>query len=93
MPVQLEEVPLEQGVFKQRKTHPSSSISRDAPEPPMANRPETNDRAGCTQDAIAIATAFESLKNSLETILTRLSRTNEHSERVSRRVLKKPRCY
>ena len=39
-----------------------------------------------------MATAFEPLKRSLETFLTRLSRTNERSER-SRRVFKKARCY
>ena len=36
--------------------------------------------------------AFERLKRSLETFLTRLSRTNERSEK-SRRVFRKPRCY
>ena len=39
-----------------------------------------------------MATAFEPLNTSLETFLTRLSRTNERSEK-SRRVFKKPRCY
>ena len=39
-----------------------------------------------------MATAFEPLNRSLETILTRLSRSNERSEK-SRRVFKKPRCY
>ena len=39
-----------------------------------------------------MATAFEPLNRSLETFLTRLSRTNERSEK-SRRVFKKPRCY
>ena len=38
-----------------------------------------------------MATAFEPLNISLETFLTRLSRTNEGSEK-SRRVFKKPRC-
>ena len=39
-----------------------------------------------------MATSFEPLNSSLETFLTRLSRTNERSEK-SRRVFKKPRCY
>ena len=39
-----------------------------------------------------MATAFEPLNRSLETFLTRLSRTIERSEK-SRRVFKKPRCY
>ena len=39
-----------------------------------------------------MATAFEPLNMSLETFLTRLSRTNERSEK-SRRVIRKPRCY
>ena len=39
-----------------------------------------------------MATAFEPLSRSLETFLTRLSRTSERSEK-SKRVFKKPRCY
>ena len=39
-----------------------------------------------------MATSFEPLNRSLETFLTRLSRTNERSEK-SRKVIKKPRCY
>ena len=39
-----------------------------------------------------MATSFEPLNRSLETFLTRLSRTNERSEKT-RRVFKKPRCY
>ena len=49
-------------------------------------------QAGHSRDAKAMATAFEPLNRSLETFLTRLSRTNERSEK-SRRVFKKPRCY
>ena len=45
-----------------------------------------------SRDATAMATAFEPLNRSLETFLTRLSKTNERSEK-SRRVFKKPRCY
>ena len=39
-----------------------------------------------------MATAFELLNRSLDTFLTRLSRTNERSEK-SKRVFKKPRWY
>ena len=39
-----------------------------------------------------MATAFEPLNRSLETFPTRLSRTNERSEK-SRRVFRKPRSY
>ena len=39
-----------------------------------------------------MAIAFEPLNRSLETFLTRLSRTNERSEK-SGRVFNKPRCY
>ena len=49
-------------------------------------------QAGHSRDATAMATAFEPLNRSLGTFLTRLSRTNERSEK-SRRVFKKPRCY
>ena len=49
-------------------------------------------QAGHSREATAMATAFEPLNRSLETFLTRLSRTNERSEK-SRRVFKKPRCY
>ena len=49
-------------------------------------------QAGHSRDATAMATAFEPLNRSLETFLTRLSRTNKRSEK-SRRVFKKPRCY
>ena len=45
-------------------------------------------QAGHTIDA----TSFEPLNWSLKTFLTRLSRSNERSEK-SRRVFKKPRCY
>ena len=49
-------------------------------------------QAGHSRDAASMATAFEPLNRSLETFLTRSSRTNERSEK-SRRVFKKPRCY
>ena len=48
--------------------------------------------AGHSRDATSMATAFEPLKRSLETFLTRLSRTGECSKR-SRRVFRKPKCY
>ena len=49
-------------------------------------------QAGHSRDATAMVTAFELLNRSLETFLTRLSRTIERSKK-SRRVFKKPRCY
>ena len=68
-------------------THGDSDC-RDAP--PLTRCEDT--QAGHSRDATAMATAFEPLNRSLETFLTRLSRTNERSEK-SRRVFKKPRCY
>ena len=49
-------------------------------------------KAGHSRDATSMATAFEPLNRSLETFLTRLSRTNERSKK-SRREFKKPGCY
>ena len=67
------------------------SDCRDAPNrEPLEGGNDT--QAGHSRDATAMATAFEPLNRSLETFLTRLSRTNERSEK-SRRVFKKPRCY
>ena len=71
-------------------TH-SDSDCRDAPHTEPLTRCEDT-QAGHSRDATAMATAFEPLNRSLETILTRLSRNNERSEK-SRRVFKKPRCY
>ena len=51
-----------------------------------------NTQARQSRDATLMATAFEPLIRSLETFRTRLSRTNERSEK-SRRIFKKPRCY
>ena len=67
------------------------SDCRDAPntEPLIGGE---DAEAGHSRDATAMATAFEPLNRSLELFLTRLSRTNERSEK-SRRVFKKPRCY
>ena len=64
---------------------------RDAPNTEPLTRCDDT-QAGHSRDATAMATAFEPLNRSLETFLTRLSRTNERSEK-SRRVFKKPRCY
>ena len=72
------------------------SDCRDAPHTEPSTRCEDTQaghlEAGHSRDATAMATAFEPLNMYLETILTRLSRTNERSEK-SRRVFKKPRCY
>ena len=67
-------------------------IGRDAPHTEPSTRCEDT-QGGDTQGMLRQwATAFEPLNRSLETFLTRLSRTNERSEK-SRRVFKKPRCY
>ena len=71
-------------------THGDSDC-RDASHTEPQTRCEDT-QAGHSRDATAMATAFEPLKRSLETFLTKLSRTNERSEK-SRRVFKKPRCY
>ena len=71
------------------RSHPSDSERRENPETLSGG----NDaQAGHSRDATSMATTFEPLNKSLETLLTRLSRTNERSEK-SRRVFKKPRCY
>ena len=73
----------------QVRSHPSDSIRRENPEPLSGG----NDaQAGISRDATSMATFSEPLNRSLETFLTRLSRTSERSEK-SRRVFKKPRCY
>ena len=73
----------------QGRSHPSDSDRRENPEPLSGG----NDaQVGHSRDATSRATAFEPLNSSLETFLTRLSRTNERSEKT-RRVFKKPRCY
>ena len=71
-------------------THGDSDC-RDAPHTEPLTRFEDT-QAGHSRNATAMATAFEPLNRSLETFLTRLSGTNERSEK-SRRVFKKPRCY
>ena len=70
-------------------THGDSDC-RDAPHTEPLRCEDT--QAGHSRDATAMASAFEPLNRSLETFLTRLSRTNERSEK-SRRVFEKPRCY
>ena len=73
----------------QGRSHPSDLDRRENPEPLSKG----NDaQAGHSKDATSMATAFEPLNRSLESFLTRLSRTNERSE-ISRRFFKKPRCY
>ena len=71
-------------------THGDSDCSNAPHTEPLTRCEDT--QAGHSRDATAMATAFEPLNRSLETFLTRLSRTNERSEK-SRRVFKKPRCY
>ena len=71
--------------------NPADPDRRDIPNTePLSWGDDT--QAGQSRDAKAMAKAFEPLNRSLETFLTRLSRTNERSEK-SRRVLKKPRRY
>ena len=73
----------------QGRNNPGDSDRRDVPNTePSSGGDDT--QAGHSRDATAMATAFEPLKRSLETFLTRLPRTNERSEK-SRRVFKKPR--
>ena len=73
----------------QGRNNPSNQERRENPEP-LSGGNDT--QAGHSRDATSMATAFEPLNRSLKTFLTRLSRTNERSEK-SRRVFKKPRCY
>ena len=68
----------------QGRNNPCDTDRRDVPNTePVSGGDDT--QAGHSR-------AFEPLNRSLETFLTRLSRTNERSEK-SRRVFKKPRCY
>ena len=73
----------------QGKSHPSDSDRREKPEPLSGG---IDAQAGHSRNATSVATAFEPLNRSLELSLTRLSRTNERSEKF-RSVFKKPRCY
>ena len=75
----------------QGRNNASESDRREVPSAePFTGGSDT--QAGHSREDTSIATAFEPLNRSLETFLTRLSRTNERSEK-SRRVFKKPRCY
>ena len=73
----------------QGRSHPSDSNRRENPEPLSGGN---DSQAGPSRDATSMATAFEPLNRSLETFLTRLSRTSERSAKC-RRVFKKPRCF
>ena len=73
----------------QGRNHPSDQVRREKPEPSSGGN---DTQSGHSRDVTSMATAFEPLNRSLETFHTRLSRTNERSEK-SRRVIKKPRCY
>ena len=75
----------------QGRNNPGESDRSDIPNPEALSGGEDT-QAGHSRDATAKATSFKPLKRSLETFLTRLSRTNERSKK-SRRVFKKPRCY
>ena len=73
----------------QGKSYPSDTNRRENPEPLSGG----NDaQARNSMGATSMATAFEPLNRSLETLLTRLSRTSERSEKF-RRFFKNPRCY
>ena len=75
----------------QGRNNSSDSDGREVPSTePLSGGNDT--QAGHSREASSMATAFEPLNRSLETFLTRLSRTNERSEK-SRRVFKKPRSY
>ena len=71
-------------------THGDSDY-RDAPNTEPLTRCDDS-RAGHSRDATAMATAFEPLNRSLETFITRLSKTIKRSEK-SRSFFKKSRCY
>ena len=73
----------------QGRINSSDQDRRENPEP-LSGGNDT--QAGHSRDATSMATAFEPLNRSLETFLTRLSRTNECFEKSSR-VFKKPRNY
>ena len=76
----------------QGRNNPSESDGREVPSAePLSGGNDTE--AGHSREATSIATAFEPLNRSLETFFTRLSRTNERSEKSRRVFFKKPRCY
>ena len=75
----------------QGRNDPSDSDRKEVPSTePLSGVNDT--QTGHPRDATSMATAFEPLNRSLETFLTKLSKTNERTEK-SRRVFKKPRCY
>ena len=62
----------------QGRNNPSESNGREDPSAePLSGGNDT--QAGLSREATSIATAFEPLNRSLETFLTRLSKTNERS--------------
>ena len=71
------------------RCQPSDSKSGEIPEPESEGN---NDQAGNSRDATTMATAIKPLNRSLETFLTRVSRTSERSKK-SGKVFKKPRNY
>ena len=73
----------------QGRSQPSDSDRREIQEPQSA---EKNYQARHSRDTEAMATAFEPLNRSLETFLTRLSKTSELIEKF-RREFEKPKCY
>ena len=73
------------------RNNPCESDGKEVPSTePLSGGNDT--QAGHSREATSIPTASEPVNKSLETFRTRLSRTNERSEK-SRRVFKKPRCY
>ena len=75
----------------QGRNNPSDSDRREVPSTEPLSGGNDN-HTGHSRDATSMTTAFEPLNRSLETFLTRLSRTNERSEK-SRRIFRKPKCY
>ena len=72
----------------QGRNNPSDSDRRELPNTEPLSRGDDT-QAGHSREATSMTTSFEHLNRSMETFLTRLSKTNERSEKV----FKKPRCY
>ena len=71
----------------QGRNHPGDSDRRDVPNTePLSGGDDT--QAGHSKDTTEMATAFEPLNRSLETFLTRLSKTNERSEKKTEESLR-----
>ena len=69
--------------MSQGRNNPSDSDGREVPSTkPLSGGNDV--QAGHSRGATSMATAFEPLIRSLETFLTRLSRTNERSEKSRR---------